>query len=304
MSQQIHLKSKVDADRMPFAQTVGSYYELTKPRITYLVVFSMAVGYLMGATSGVEWIVLLNAAIGTFMIAGGTAAQNQVIERNHDKLMKRTASRPLPTQRIEKNKAMAFSFAMIIAGFSYMLFTVNLTAALVSGLTTLLYLGAYTPLKRVSFSNVMIGAIPGALPPVGGWAAATGEILSPLPWLLFAVVFLWQVPHVLAIAWLCKDDYTNAGFHMLPKNDDKFRFTAFLIFSCLVLLLPVTYGIYHFGSYSSIFLMGGLLTALYYTLYGWKFFKAKDNSSAKKLMFASFGYLPLVWIFLLIEVIF
>jgi protoheme IX farnesyltransferase len=303
MSQQIHLKSNSSSQPSNLIQLIGSYYELTKPRITYLVVFSMAVGYLMGAGNGIDWVVLLNAAIGTFMIAGGTAAQNQVIERNHDKLMKRTASRPLPTRRVEKNKAMIFSFTMIVAGFVYMLMTVNFVAALVSGLTTLLYLGAYTPLKRVSFSNVLIGAVPGALPPVGGWAAATADILHPLPWLLFGVVFLWQVPHVLAIAWLCKDDYSNAGFHMLPKNDQSFRLTASLIFSCLVLLLPTTYGIFYFGHYSFLFLTGGLVSAIYYAYYGWRFYMAKDNSTAKKLMFASFGYLPIVWIFLLVEVV-
>jgi protoheme IX farnesyltransferase len=198
---------------------------------------------------------------------------------------------------------MSFSFALIISGFLYMLFTVNATAAIVSGLTTLLYLGAYTPLKRVSFSNVLIGAVPGALPPVGGWAAATGDLYSPIPWLLFAVVFLWQVPHVMAIAWLCKDDYSNAGFQMLPKNDQGFKLTGSLIFICLILLLPVSYGIYFYGSYSLIFLIGSLASALYYSWYGWKFYVAKDNPTAKKLMFASFGYLPLVWIFLLIEVI-
>jgi len=304
MSTQHTSKTTFVAERAPFATVFSAYYELTKPRITYLVVFSMAVGYLLGAVNGIEWFTLLNAAIGTFLIAGGTASQNQVIERNHDKLMKRTETRPLPTQRIEKNKAMAFSFAMIIAGFTYMLLTVNVVAALVSGLTTLLYLGAYTPLKRVSFSNVLIGAVPGALPPVGGWAAATGDIMHPIPWLLFAVVFLWQVPHVLAIAWLLKDDYSNAGFHMLPKNDHKFVMTGSLVLGCLVLLLPVSYGLYFYGSYSLIFLVGSLLTAAWYSWYGILFFKKKDNPSAKKLMFSSFVYLPLVWVFLLIEVAF
>lgn len=284
-------------------KTFAAYYELTKPRITYMVVFSMAVGYLLGAQGLIDWITLLNASIGTFLIAGGTASQNQVIERNHDKLMKRTAKRPLPTQRIAKPQAMTFSFAMIIAGYLYMHFTVNMTAAIVSGLTTLLYLGAYTPLKRVSFSNVLIGAVPGALPPVGGWAAATGNLESWVPWLLFAVVFLWQVPHVMAIAWLCKDDYSAAGFHMLPKNDAKFKLTGSLIFICLVLLLPTSYALFHFGPYSMIFLIGSMASALYYSWYGWKFFIYKNNPTARKLMFASFAYLPLVWIFLLIEII-
>lgn len=296
--------STIGTTRVPLISVISAYYELTKPRITYLVVFSMAVGYILGATNGVEWLTLLNAAIGTFLIAGGTASQNQVIERNHDKLMKRTETRPLPTQRIEKNKAMAFSFAMIIAGFLYMMLAVNTVAAIVSGLTTLLYLGAYTPLKRVSFSNVLIGAVPGALPPVGGWAAATGDVFHPVPWLLFAIVFLWQVPHVLAIAWLLKDDYSNAGFHMLPKNDTKFVLTGSLVLGCLVLLLPVSYGLYYFGTYSLVFLIGSIITALWYSWYGVLFFQKKDNPTAKKLMFSSFAYLPLVWIFLLIEVAF
>lgn len=304
MSTQQTTKTTFVAERASIATIFSAYYELTKPRITYLVVFSMAVGYLLGAYDGIAWLTLLNAAIGTFLIAGGTASQNQVIERNHDKLMKRTETRPLPTQRIEKNKAMAFSFAMIIAGFTYMMLTVNLVAAIVSGLTTLLYLGAYTPLKRVSFSNVLIGAIPGALPPVGGWAAATGEVFHPVPWLLFAIVFLWQVPHVLAIAWLLKDDYSNAGFHMLPKNDPKFVMTGSLVLGNLILLLPTTFGLYFYGSFSMIFMVGALLSAIWYSYYGVIFYQKKDNPSAKKLMFSSFVYLPLVWVFLLIEVAF
>jgi protoheme IX farnesyltransferase len=178
---------------------------------------------------------------------------------------------------------------------------VNYVAALVSIITTILYLGAYTPMKRVSAVNVFIGAIPGALPPVGGWAAATGHLGHWGMWLLFAIVFLWQIPHVMAIAWVCRDDYRNAGFRMLPKNDDSGSKTIALILICLIALLPVTWGIYAIGMGGWIFLTGSMICALVFLYYGVLFARDRSKESARKLMFSSFGYLPLVWIFIFLD---
>ncbi|MDZ7682318.1 MAG: protoheme IX farnesyltransferase [Fodinibius sp.] len=190
-----------------------------------------------------------------------------------------------------------------MGGLIYLIAVVNFVAGLVSLLTTLIYLGIYTPMKRVSAINVLIGAIPGALPPVGGWAAATGHLGSAGMWILFGIVFLWQIPHVMAIAWVCKDDYSNAGFQMLPKNDTKGLKASALIIGCLVALLPVCYGLYYIGMNSWLYLAGSLLSSLIFLYYGLIFFKNRDKPAAKKLMFASFGYLPAVWAFVIIDLL-
>lgn len=283
--------------------TITDYYELTKPGITFMVLASMLMGFILGSSQGIEYMALIHAIIGTYLIAAGTAAHNQFIERKLDKLMNRTSKRPLPDQRIPPQNAFLFSIGLILVGLVYLIMMVNFVAGLVSAATTLIYLGAYTPMKRVSSLNVWIGAIPGALPPVGGWAAATGHLSNPGMWILFAIVFFWQVPHVLAIAWLCNNDYSNAGFHMLPKNDTKGNKTSLLIMLCLLALIPVTYLLYAIHISGMIYLVGGMLSALGFLYYGIVFTKERTKDAAKKLMFASFIYLPLVWLFVFIDLL-
>jgi len=279
------------------------YYELTKPGITMLVLASMIMGFILGSGGHIQYLTLFHAMLGTYLIAAGTAAHNQFIERNQDKLMKRTNNRPLPDKRITPREGFLFSIGLIIAGFVYLLFMVNLIASLVSAMTTITYLAVYTPLKRYTAVTVFIGSIPGALPPVGGWAAATGSIADPGLWVLFAIVFLWQVPHVMAIAWLCNDDYSNAGFHMLPANDHSGLKTAWLIMFCLLALFPATWLLFHFGLGQWIYLIGGMVSAAAYLYYGTLFLSERSKGNAKKLMFASFLYLPLVWIFVFVDLL-
>lgn len=281
--------------------TLADYYELTKPGITFLVLASMLMGFILGSQGSIDYIMMINAVIGTYLIAAGTAAHNQFIERKLDKLMNRTSKRPLPDQRISPKQGFLFSIALILAGLVYLLMMVNMVAGLVSAATTLIYLGVYTPMKRISALNVLIGSIPGALPPVGGWAAATGHIFDPGMWILFGIVFLWQVPHVLAIAWLCNDDYCNAGFHMLPENDSEGVKTSIIVMLCLLALLPVTYLLYGFGISGWVYLAGGLISALGFLFYGFRFSLERSKETAKGLMFASFIYLPLVWIFVFLD---
>lgn len=280
-----------------------AYYELTKPGITLMVLSSMAIGFLLGSAGSISFYTLLNAALGTYMIAAGTAAHNQYLERNLDKLMIRTERRPLPMDRIEDNHARLFSLSLIFAGLFYLILSVNVVAGLVSLATSFIYLLLYTPLKQISFWNVPIGSIAGALPPVGGWAAATGSIADPGMWLLFAIVFLWQMPHVLAIAWLCNDDYTNAGFKMLPQNDTKGKKTGLISLLCLILLIPVISTLYSLGYNSLFYLIPSLLITGWFTIKGLQFYHEPEKSTAKSLMFASFFYLPIVWIFILIDTI-
>lgn len=286
------------------SSTISDYLQLTKPGITISVLLSMLVGFLLGSGDAVNYVIMVHALIGTYLIAAGTAAHNQFIERNHDKLMKRTAKRPLPDHRISSKNGMVFSLTLIFTGLTYLALMVNTVAAFVSFTTTLIYLAAYTPMKRVSAINVVIGAVPGALPAVGGWAAATGNISHPGMWLLFGIVFLWQVPHVMAIAWMCKDDYANAGFCMVPKKDTKGFITAFWSIFCLVLLFPVTYALYYLDITGMVFLVLALILAGVFLFYGIKFLQSRTKQTAKELMFASIAYLPLVWLAVFIDTFF
>jgi len=297
LSTDFTLSKFVDTDKL------AAYYELTKPGITFSVLASMLVGFILGSAGQIDYLLMLHAALGTYMIAAGTAAHNQFMEWRHDGKMKRTQKRPVPSSKLSPRQSSIFSISLIIFGLLYLLLIVNYVAGLVSLVTTLLYLGAYTPMKRVSVANVFIGAIPGALPPVGGWAAATGHLGSLDMWLLFGIVFFWQVPHVMAIAWVCKDDYRNAGFRMLPKNDANGTKAVILILTCLLALLPVCYGLYATGMSSWLYTTGAILTSLVFLYYGLIFAYQRNKDSAKKLMFASFGYLPVIWLFIFVDLL-
>lgn len=284
-------------------QKVSAYYELTKPGITFTVLTSMLVGFILGSGGQIHYITLIHATLGTWLIASGTAAHNQFLEWRYDGKMKRTQKRPVPASKISPRNSVIFSLFLITFGLIYLIAAVNAIAGLISLLTTLIYLGIYTPMKRISVANVFIGAIPGALPPVGGWAAASGHLGSTGMWLLFIIVFLWQIPHVMAIAWVCKNDYQKAGFEMLPKNDPKGYKATILIVGCLIVLVPIAYGLYHIGMNSWIYLIGSMLSSLIFLYYGLIFARERDKPSAKKLMFASFGYLPAIWAFVIVDIL-
>ncbi len=279
----------------------AAYYEMTKPGITFTVVASMLMGFLIGSAGSFSYLVMLHATLGTYLIAAGTAAHNQFIERKLDRLMNRTSSRPLPENRVSPGEGFVFSVILIFGGLLYLVMMVNWIAGLVSILTTALYLLVYTPMKRVSFINMIIGAVPGALPPVGGWAAAGASLWEPGVWILFGIIFLWQVPHVLAIAWLCNDDYRNAGFNMLPRNDRQGYKTAGFVLLFLLLLIPVIYSLFYVGMTGMIYLAGSLLATFAYLYYGIRFSWNRSKDNAKQLMFASFIYLPVVWLFILLD---
>lgn len=277
---------------------ISTYYELTKPGITFSVLASMLIGFLMGSAAGLDIVLMIYAALGTYMIAAGTSAHNMFMERDLDGLMKRTSKRPLPAYRIEPRQSFIFSMSLIFLGLVYLISMVNIVAGLVSFATTVIYLFAYTPLKRVSALNVFVGAIPGALPVVGGWAAATGTIFEHGMWILFGIIYCWQIPHVMSIAWVCKGDYEHAGFKMLPKNDPYGWKAALWIIVPLLILFPTVYKLFVMDLVSWIYLTGSLLTTLGFLYYGIRFAIDRDKLTAKPLMFASFVYLPLIWIFI------
>lgn len=282
-------------------EKLSAYYELTKPGITVTVLASMLIGFLLGTAGELNYVLMVHAALGTWLIASGTAAHNQFLEWRFDGRMKRTQQRPVPSSKIKPSHSVIFSLSLIFLGLLYLLMMVNYLAGLVSLVTTVIYLAVYTPMKRISSANVFIGAIPGALPPVGGWAAATGDLANIGVWILFGIVFFWQIPHVMAIAWVCKEDYLKAGFRMLPENDPKGYKATSWILGCLLALFPICGGLFQIGMSGWIYLAGALVTSLAFLYYGLIFAKEQDKPSARKLMFASFGYLPVVWAFILID---
>lgn len=297
----MNLRTETASSEYSTTELIAAYYELTKPGITFTILASMVVGFILGSGSNIDYVLLLNAAIGTWLIASGTAAHNQFMEWRYDGQMNRTKSRPLPTHKMSPRAGAIFSVTLMFSGLLYLILVVNFIAGLVSLATSVLYLLAYTPLKRVSPLNVFVGAIPGALPPVGGWAAATGHLGHWGMWLLFGIVFLWQVPHVLAIAWVAQDDYRNAGYKMLPSNDPKGLKLHGQTLFCLVALFPVCWGLFYIGMGHWLFLAGTILSSLAFLYFGIRFAIDTTKARAKKLMFASFGYLPIVWAFVLLD---
>jgi len=284
--------------------TISNYYELTKPGITFSVLTSMLIGFIMGSAGQMNYLLMAHAIIGTWLIASGTAAHNMFMERGLDGLMHRTSSRPLPSSRINSRQGFVFSMFLMFSGLFYMILMVNIPAGLVALATTVLYLWAYTPLKRISALNVFVGAIPGALPPVGGWAAASGTVFEHGMWILFGIVFCWQIPHVMSIAWACKKDYEHAGFKMLPKNDPKGVKTSIWVLLPLLALFPTVYKLFYMDLAGMLFLSGSLILTTAFFYYGVLFAIHRNLTAAKKLMFASFAYLPLVWIVLFADLIF
>ncbi|MEX2463834.1 MAG: heme o synthase [Balneolaceae bacterium] len=277
---------------------VSNYYELTKPGITFTVLASMLIGFLMASAGGVDFILMFHALLGTYLIAAGTAAHNMFIERDLDGLMKRTNRRPLPAYRIQPRQSFIFSMTLLFTGLLYLLLMVNVVAGLVSLATAIIYLFAYTPLKRISALNVFVGAIPGALPVVGGWVAVSGTLFEHGLWILFGIIYCWQIPHVVAISWVCKKDYEHAGFKMLPKNDSKGYKAALWTIIPLLILFPTVYKLFVMDFVGWIYLSGSLITTLIFFIYGVRFAVSRDISTARSLMFASFVYLPLIWIFI------
>lgn len=283
--------------------TIADYYKLTKPGIAMSVLISMLIGFVLGSHGSIDFFLMINAIIGTFLIASGTSAHNQFIERDYDAMMKRTQKRPLPTQRISPRNGFIFSMTLIFTGLLYLVLVVNPVAGLVSFSTTFLYLAVYTPLKRVNAINILVGAVPGALPPVGGWAAASGTIAEPGMWALFGIVLLWQIPHVMSIAWMYNEDYSGAGFKMLPKNDSAGYKTATYALLCTVLLFPVSFAIFQLQLAGLFFLVSSFLLAGFFLYKGIIFARERSRQNARKLMFASIAYLPLVWVMLFIDLL-
>lgn len=223
------------------------FIALTKPGLVIMLVLTTCVGFYLGSDGPVDWLRLLHTLAGTALAAGGTLALNQFMERDRDAMMRRTRSRPLPAGKLQPAQALGFGVAITVAGLLYLALVVNVLSCAVTALITVTYLFLYTPLKHRTTLSTVFGAVPGALPPVTGWAAARNE-LGLEAGVLFAILFLWQMPHALALAWLFREDYARAGFQLLPAVDPDGRFTSVqILINCLALtafsLVPTILGI-------------------------------------------------------------
>jgi protoheme IX farnesyltransferase len=282
-----------------FSAKARAYAELLKFRLSFLVSFSCAFGYVLASPS-LDVVTLGMLFLGGFLISGASVTINQIIEKDLDKVMTRTMSRPLPTDRLSVQEAVVFTVVCLISGVAILLFFTNTLTTSLSILSMLLYSFLYTPLKRVGPIAVFVGAIPGALPPLLGWTAATGEI-GYEALIIFGIQFIWQFPHFWAIAWVADDDYKKAGFKLLPSGGQKDLNTAIQIMiytMCLIPLglLPATFGITGIASAIVATVCGVLFFAQTFSL-----MKSGDRKSALKIMFGSFLYLPIVQIAYLLD---
>jgi heme o synthase len=279
---------------------MNDYIALTKPRITWLILMSTGVGYFFGSKNTWHWFTLLHTIIGTGLIASGTAALNQWYERVADGKMRRTQGRPLPSGRLNPGKALVFAIAISVAGFVELWFGANPLAALLGLITLLTYLFVYTPLKQRSPHSTTIGSIPGAMPPLIGFAAASGTLTWDA-WVLFAILFLWQFPHFYAIAWMYKEDYARAGIRMLPVVEPDGKSTARRILLCSIALIPISLMPKFFAMAGNIYLYGALALGLVFVYYGLRIRWDRTRQQARHVLLASVVYLPALFSLMLFD---
>ena len=273
---------------------------LTKPRIALMVLVTVAIGFLLGAPGAVSPTRLVLTLVGAGLVAGGASAWNMILERDRDARMRRTANRPLPSGRLSLLEAVSFGTAITLAGLIILFAGVNGLSAGVAATTFVLYVGLYTPLKSVTTLNTAIGAIPGALPPVIGWAASTGR-LGVEPWALFLIMFLWQFPHFLAIAWIYREDYARGGHKMLPCVDLDGSMTGRQAAWHALELLPAGLIPSFIGLGGRWYFAGALALGLFYFYHAARFWLDVNDRTARRLLRASILYLPLVLLLLLLD---
>jgi protoheme IX farnesyltransferase len=296
------MKSTVCEPALPLIRSRWQdFVELTKPRIAVLVLFTVAIGALLARHGTVNWEQLLHTLLGTALVAAGASALNQLLERHTDALMRRTENRPLPAGRLQPLEVLVFGVTLGVLGTIYLAVSLrHPLAAGVAALTFLSYVLLYTPLKRRTTLNTLVGAVPGALPPVIGWTAATGR-LDREALVLFLILFLWQVPHFLAIAWIYREDYGRAGLRMLPVIDTAGSMTGRQMVVYCLALLPVSLMPVLFQQAGLVYGVGALALGLYFLRAACGFVGEKSPTQARRVLRASLLYLPALLALLLIE---
>jgi protoheme IX farnesyltransferase len=289
------------ATRRPaLAVRLADLVALTKPRITALVLVTTYVGFYLGARGGFAWTYVLHLLAGTGLVCGGTSALNQWWERDRDARMRRTARRPLPGGRLDADTALAFGIALAVVGLAELAMFVNILAALVTALTLVTYVFVYTPLKTRTWLCTVVGAVPGALPPVIGWAAARGA-LDAGAWSLFAILFVWQLPHFYAIAWMYRDDYARGGFPMLPVLDTTGARTTHHIVAWTLALVPASLLPALLGLVGAWYATGAVALGLGFVALSAALAAQMERTAARRVFLGSILYLPALFGLLVLD---
>ena len=278
----------------------GDYVTLTKPRLNFLVLLTVAAAYSLGAPASATLIDLVHTLLGTFLVAGGAAALNQVWERSTDRLMRRTAQRPMADMRMSIAEGTMFGIALTVIGAAELAYFVNPLSAGVALFTTATYVFLYTPLKLRTSLSTIAGALPGALPAVIGWAAATNT-LSIEGWVLFGIVFMWQMPHFLAIAWMYRDEYARAGMPLLPVIEPDGRSTGRQAVLYTAVLIPLSMMPTGVGLATAYYLVGAITLGAILMMLSLEFSAKRDLPTARRLFFGSILYLPILWALLVFD---
>ena len=288
------------AARVAAPSRAADFVTLTKPRLNSLVLVTTATAYYLGGGEQLSWWHLFHSMAGTALVAGGSSALNQFLERQTDRLMRRTELRPLPDNRLHPQDALWFGVLLSALGIAELSWFVNPLTAGVAALTLASYVLVYTPLKLRTSLSTIVGAVPGALPAVIGWTAATNTLSIP-GWVLFAIVFMWQMPHFLAIAWLFRDDYARAGLPLLPVLEPDGRTTGYQAVLYTAGLIPISLLPTVVGLASAYYLVGALTLAAILLALSVEFASSRSRPAAKRLFLGTILYLPLLWIVLLAD---
>jgi protoheme IX farnesyltransferase len=281
---------------------LADYWALTKPEVNFLIVIATLAGFYLGwprRSAGFPVLLLVHSLLGTLLVASGTGTLNQYLERRFDAQMRRTSRRPLAAARLRPEAGLRFGILLSVTGVIYLAMVVNTLASTLALLTLLSYLFVYTPLKRKTPLCTLVGALPGAMPPLIGWAAVTGT-LSVGAWILYAMLFLWQFPHFMAIAWIYREDYARARYLVLPPDERKHQFVALGSVLPLLVLLPVCIAPMLIGRAGPLYALAALALASTFLYYGVQLALHRTNAVAKRLLFASIIYLPLAFVLMMI----
>jgi protoheme IX farnesyltransferase len=285
------------------SRLLAGYWALTKPEVNFLIAITVLSGFCLARPTTLEnfpYALLLHTLLGSLLVASGTGALNQVIERQFDSQMRRTSRRPLVAGSISPVPALWFGILVSLGGAAYLALAVNPLSSLIAVLTLVSYLAIYTPLKRKTPMCTFVGALPGAAPPLIGWAAASGNLGSGA-WILFLILFLWQFPHFMAIAWMYREDYDRAGYRVLPRSENRHRFVVFQSVMPALLLVPVSLIPTIVGHEGRIYFVGASLLGLTFLYCAARFASSRSNVVARKLLLASIIYLPSVFLLMLLD---
>ena len=294
--------ARLEPRKQPRARLLASYWALTKPDVNLLIAIAVFASFCLARSYTLQsfpFALLIHTLFGTLLVASGTGALNQVFERRFDSQMRRTSRRPLVTGDISPASALWFGIVVPVGGVAYLALAVNSLSSLIAGLTLVSYLALYTPLKRKTPMCTFVGALPGAAPPLIGWAAAAGH-LSVEAWLLYSMLFLWQFPHFMAIAWMYREDYDRAGYHVLPPRN-RHRFVALQCAVPAALLVPISLIPAVIGDEGRLYLVGATLLGLIFLYYAARLAFGRANVIARQLLLASIIYLPTVFLLLLVD---